>query len=137
MPRLGENPTYDDLVFSVRNRFSGADDMRVVNSTHGLPAPDPIGQHTPELTARSAGRFIIGVARTGIQLEEEGEEIVEALREFLAWRDEDGERALIHLRVPDGWEEHGHQAFERAGGDREEELNDVGSVRIRGVAPPG
>jgi hypothetical protein len=133
MPRPGEDPTYDTLVSSLLHRFAGSDEPRAVN-TRGLDAPQRIGRHTPDLTAWRHGRFIIGVARTGFQLDDD--ETTEALEDFLAWRDGDGERALIHLCVPDRWDDHARQAFARAGGDPDDELNDVGTVGIPGVAPP-
>lgn len=133
MPRLGDNPTYDLLVSSLLHHYAGSDDTRAVN-TQGLPAPQPIGRHVPEMTAWRDGRFIIGVARTAFQLEDD--ETTEALKDFLTWRDEDGERPVIHIRVPAGWEGHARQAFARAGGNPDDELNDVGTVSIPGVAPP-
>jgi len=45
--------------------------------------------------------LIIGVARTAFQLEDD--ETTEALEDFLAWRGEDGERPVIHIRVPAVW----------------------------------
>ncbi|MGH2742359.1 MAG: hypothetical protein ACRDN8_07730 [Thermoleophilaceae bacterium] len=96
--------------------------------------PASIGAHRPDLTAQAPGRFIIGVAATGHQLTEAA--TVEPLRAFLAWRDSDGIRAVVHLCVPKGWEDRAHQAFIDAGGEEGDELNNVRSVAGLGVAPP-
>ena len=100
----------------------------------GRQPPDPIGEHQPDVTATKDGRFIIGVARTSYELAEQ--ETTDALGDFLAWRDSDGERAVIHLAVPEGWKPQAEEAFVRAGGEVGEELNNVVSVGGLDVPPP-
>jgi hypothetical protein len=132
-PMLGENPTYDSLVQSLADYLAGNEDLRVIDREWSKP-PYAIGSHRPDVTAWAEGRFMIGVAATSHQLSDPA--TVERLRAFLAWRDRDGVRAVIHLCVPEGWDGRARQAFLKAGGGEDDELNNVRTLSGLGVAPP-